>query len=168
VTFPPIFIVPGQGNFCFDGTRPPCISKSDSTNFVGDLTLQKASKTVRYLASIGQSITPNSTGSQVIRRTLRGDFHKDFRRKFSAALNFSAYRQTDVGATDEDGSILNRKRDYLRTQANVSWKFRRELALSAWYRYTWSRQTGFVFFAPGTVIDNTVFIGLSYKGKGWL
>jgi hypothetical protein len=168
VTFPPVFTVPGQGDFCFDATRPPCISKSDSTNFVGDLALQKSSKTIQYYASIGQTITPSSNGSEVIRRTLRGNFNKDFRRNFSAALNFTAYRQTDVGATEEDGSSLNRRRDYVRTQASVSWKFRRELALSASYRYTWSEQSGFITFAPGTIIDNTIFIGLSYNGKGWL
>jgi hypothetical protein len=166
VTFPSVTI-PGLGDFCFDGTQPPCISKTDSTNFVGDLALQKKSETIQYFVSIGQTITPNSTGSEVVRRTLRGNFQKNFRRNFSATLNFIAYEQTDVGATDEEGVGLNRKRDYVRTNAGVSWNFRRELALSASYRYTWSRQSGFIFFTPGTIIDNTVFIGLSYHGRGW-
>jgi hypothetical protein len=166
VMFPSIS-VPGLGDLCFDFTPPPCINKTDSTNFVGDLALQKRSETIGYSVSIGQSITPNSNGAQVVRRTLRGQFNKNFRRNFSAALNLSAYRQTDVGATDDEGNNLNRKRDYANMQANVRWQFRRELALSASYRYTWSRQSGFIFFRPGTVINNTVFIGLSYKGRGW-
>jgi hypothetical protein len=167
VTFPS-FNIPGQGDFCFDGTRPPCINNTDSTNFVGDLALQKHSESLAYFVSIGQTLTPNSNGSEVLRRTLKGNFRKDFRRNFSATLDLNAYRQIDAGATDEDGSSsLDRKRDYVRTRAKVSWKFRRELALSASYQYTWSRQSGFVFFTPGTITDNTVFIGLSYKGKGW-
>ncbi len=165
VTFPGISI-PGLGDICPDGTPAPCISESDSTNFVGDLSLQKRSENTQYLASIGQTIAPNSNGSQVIRRTLRGNFNKRFSRNFSAGLNLSAFRQTDVGATDDAGG-LNRRRDFANIGANVSWQFRRELALSARYRFTYSDQSGLLLFNPSTVTDHRVFIGLSYKGRGW-
>ena len=156
----PIF-VPILGNLCADFTPPPCKSKSDSTNFVGDLSLAKRSELINYNVSIGQTITPNSNGSEVVRRTLNGDVKKQFTRRFSVSIDMVAFQQKDVGDT------TRRDRDFLSLRTILRWQFNEQWDITARYLFSFNDNQGNLLIQNGSYQNQQVFLGLVYRSPGW-
>jgi hypothetical protein len=130
----PIFVDPEFGPICSLDffTVIPCTFKSDASNFVGDLSLTKKTERIQYDLSIGQSVSPNSNGSEVVRRTLRGYMTTDFTERWRGKFGLLMFDQDDVG------DFSQRERQYLRLEANLRWKFTRRWAIRGDYRFTYN------------------------------
>lgn len=161
---PPIDF-PLIGPVCLPNFSPapcdPIITKADSTNFVGDLSLLKRSELLDYGVSIGQTITPNSNGSEVIRRTLRGNVNRRFSRNFSFGLNFLIFEQKDVG------DLTRRERVYTTSSAILRWAVSPQWTVTSRYRYVLSDNQNNLIVRNGTAQNHGLFLGLHYNSPGW-
>jgi len=155
--------IPGLGPVC-PGTfaPPPCdlVSKSDVTNFVGDISLTLAAETTQYTVSVGQSVSPNSAGSEVLRQTAQGFMTKTFTERLSGSLGVLAFDQKNVGE-----STLQ-ERQFVSLTTSLNWKFSERWSVSGHYTYTYDRAKGLVFDRQSTV-NHRLFLSVIWAGLGW-
>ncbi|MBT8442299.1 MAG: hypothetical protein KJO76_07930 [Gammaproteobacteria bacterium] len=139
----------------------PCEFKSDSSNFVGNVSLAKQSKTIEYRVAIGQSITPNSNGAEVLRFNIDALAKKKFTERFSTTLGVVAFTQNDVGDTERQF-----ERDYIRARLRMDYRFKRRWSVYGIYRYTFNDQDD-NFTDSRTVRNHFLSAGITYRSDGW-
>ena len=139
----------------------PCEFKSDSTNFVGNLTATKQSETVEYKFTIGQSITPNSNGAEVLRFNIDAVARKQFTERVSGRLGIVAFTQNDVGDSDR-----NFERDYIRGMIRLNYRFARRWSIYGTYIHTFNDEQN-ALFLDRTVRNHFVSMGVTFQGDGW-
>lgn len=154
---------PVTGPFCDPIFIPffPCETKSDSTNFVGNLTATKNSETVEYKFVVGQSITPNSNGAEVLRFNIDASARKRFTERVSGRLGILAFTQNDVGESERDF-----ERDYIRVNLRLRYRFARHWSVYGAYFHTFNDQQD-VLFGDRTVRNNFLSAGITFEGDGW-
>jgi len=154
---------PVTGPFCDPILIPffPCETKSDSTNFVGNLTAVKNTETVEYKVVVGQSITPNSNGAEVLRFNIDASARKRFTERVSGRLGILAFTQNDVGTTDRDF-----ERDYIRVNLRLNYRFAEHWSIYGAYAHTFNDQQD-LLFGSWTVRNNFLSAGITFKGDGW-
>ena len=159
----PIFVDPEFGPICSLDffTVIPCTFKSDVSNFVGGLSLAKKTERIQYDLSIGQSVSPNSNGSEVVRRTLRGYMTTDFTERWRGKFGLLMFDQEDVG------DFSQRKRQYLGLNTNLQWKFTRRWAIRGDYRFTYNSNEDRIAADQPSARNHLFFVGLVYSGDGW-
>jgi hypothetical protein len=163
ITRQPILIDPEFGPICsFDFfTVIPCSIKSDASNFVGNLSLTKHTEKIQYDVSIGQTVSPNSNGSEVVRRTLSGYMTGDFTERLNGKLGLLIFDQDDVG------DFSTRERQYLRLETTLRWKFTRLWAIRGDYRFTYNADSSNLTGDQPSARNHLFFIGIVYSGDGW-
>jgi hypothetical protein len=163
VTRRPIFIDPELGPICsFDFFNViPCSFKSDVSNFIGDLSLTKRTERIEYDISIGQTISPNSNGSEVLRRTLRGHMATDFTERLRGQFGVLVFDQDDVG------DFSRRERQYLALDAHLQWKFTRRWSIRGDYRFTYNRDENRLIENQPSASNHRFFVGIVFSGDGW-
>ena len=138
----------------------PCEVNSDSDNFVGNISAKKTTETVTYNLTIGQSITPNSNGAEVLRFNIAGSIRKRFTQKFSLKLDALAYNQQDVGNREFE-------RDYVLARLRLDYRLTERWGTYALYRYTWSEEENLNFLEPRNYINHFISIGFKYSNDRW-
>ena len=119
-------------------------------------------ETVEYQVVVGQSITPNSNGSEVLRFSIDGWIDKRFTERFSGRLGVVAFTQDDVGDTERDF-----ERDYIRANIRLRYRFARRWSVYGAYAYTWNDQTDRLF-GDRTVRNNFVSAWrIVFQSDGW-
>ncbi len=156
-------IDPVTGPFCNPFLIPifPCVSESDSTNFVGNLAVSHTSETVNYRVAIGQSITPNSNGAEVLRFNVNASASKKFSEKISGRLGIMGFTQSNIGDSD-----LGLDRDFIRGELGLSYKFKRNWSFYGIYRYLYNKDKR-VLLDEHVASNNFVSVGIRYQGDGW-
>ena len=139
----------------------PCEFKSDSSNFVGNVTLNKKTETVDWRVVVGQSITPNSNGAEVLRFNIDASARRKFTQRFSSRLGIVAFTQNDVGDTDRDF-----ERDYIRANVRLDYRFAPHWSVYGIYAYSFNDQSDNIF-DDFTVRNNFLSAGITYRGDGW-
>jgi len=139
----------------------PCEIEYDSSNFVGNLTLTKQAKTIDYRLIVGQSITPNSNGAEVLRFNVDAWSRKRFTERFSGQLGLVAFTQSDVGDTERDF-----QRDYVRATMRLRYRFFRHWSLYGAYAFTWNDQSE-TLLGDNTYRNNFVSGGIIFESDGW-
>ena len=139
----------------------PCEIKSDSTNFVGNLSATKQSETIEYEITIGQSITPNSNGAEVLRFNIDAVVKKTFTRRLSGRLGVTAFTQDDVGDTDRTF-----ERDYIRGDFRLNYRFARRWSIYGAYSYTFNDEQR-ALISDRTVRNHFASIGVTFEADGW-
>ncbi len=154
---------PVSGPYCEPLLIPffPCEFKSDSSNFIGNVTMTKQGKTVEYKVVVGQSITPNSNGSEVLRFNIDALARKNFTERFSTLISVVAFTQNDVGDTDRQF-----ERDYIRGRIRMDYWFKRHWSVYGLYAYTFNDQDDNLTDGQ-TVRNNFLSAGITYRGDGW-
>ena len=159
--------IPGVGDFCsVDFSPPPCepiISKSDATNFVGGVSIEKSGERTRYRASLKQSITPNNVGIEVVTRRLNGNINQNISSRLSGNFGILAVEEKTVG---DDTTA---KRDYVSLTASLNWKFTEQWGISGRYIFYYNRVKGFFFLSDSweSSQNHRIFLGVTYTPKGW-
>jgi hypothetical protein len=166
VTFPNSLIeLPGGGGFCAaDLSPPPCepiIGKSDTTNFVGGLTIAKSAEKTIYSAGINQTISPNSNGSEVLRLAFIANMSHKFSPRLSGSLGALAFQQKSVL---QDAEV---NRDYVSITSSLSWGLTEEWSIRGRYFYTYSRDKGLLADSWRSSQNHRLFIGVVYAPRGW-
>ncbi len=151
-------IVPPSGN---PAQCAPRTFKSDSTNFVGNISIGKRSESAQYDLSIGQSITPNSNGAEVIRRTLSANANREFTDHLSGMLGLYAYEQKDVG------DLRPFTRHFVGVNLSGTWRFNPRWSATLRYRFLYNEYSEDLFFNEFDNTNNTLFLGIVYNGEGW-
>jgi len=139
----------------------PCEFTSDSTNFVGNLTAVKQSETTEYKFVIGQSITPNSNGAEVLRFNIDASIRKTFSERVNGQLAVVAFTQNDVGDSERDF-----ERDYIRVRLRINYRLAKNWSLYGAYVHTFNDET-FALSNDRTVRNNALSAGITYQGDGW-
>jgi predicted porin len=123
--------------------------------------MTKQSKTVEYKVVVGQSITPNSNGAEVLRFNIDVLARKNFTERFSTLIGVVAFTQNDIGDTDRQF-----ERDYIRGKIRMDYKFKRHWSVYGLYAYTFNDQDD--NFTDGwTVRNHFLSAGITYRGDGW-
>lgn len=163
ITRPPIFIDPEFGPICSIDffNIIDCEFKSDGSNFVGDLSLTKRTERIQYNASVGQTISPNSNGSEVVRRTLRGYLTSDFTERLRGRFGLIVFEQENATG------FGRRDREYLRVNTNLRWKFTRRWAIRADYIFTYNRDNLRLGGSTSSANNHRFFVGIVWSGDGW-
>jgi len=139
----------------------PCETKSNSANFIGDFSATHKSETVEYKVSLGQSITPNSNGAEVLRFNLDATASKQFSEKFSGQLGILAFTQSNVG-----NSNFNFDRDYIRGNLRLNYKFTRHWSVYGAYSHTFDKAQQLV--NGSRKVRNDFFsMGIGFRTNGW-
>lgn len=156
-------IDPVTGLFCDPALIAffPCEFKSDSSNFVGNLTATRQSETVEYRVVFGQSITPNSNGAEVLRFNIDATARKQFTERFSGRLEMLAFTQDDVGDSDR-----NFERDYIRGKIVLRYRFARNWSVYGNYRITYNKEKNNLLL-DRTIRNHFVSVGVRFEGDGW-
>lgn len=159
----PNAVDPVLGPFCNPALIPffPCEIDFDSSNFVGNLTATKTAETVKYQLIVGQSITPNSNGAEVLRFNVDFWIDKRFTERFTARLGVIAFTQNDVGDSDRDF-----ERDYIRGTLRLRYRFARRWSIYGAYIYTFNDQQESLS-VDRTVRNNFVSAGIAFDSEGW-
>jgi len=154
---------PVTGPFCDPVfiTIFPCESKSDSANFIGDISATHKSETVEYKVSFGQSITPNSNGAEVLRFNINATAAKQFSERFSGQLGILAFTQTNVG-----NSNFNFDRDYIRGNLRLNYRFTRHWSVYGAYSHTFDKAQQLVN-GDRTVRNDFFAMGIGFHSSGW-
>jgi hypothetical protein len=159
----PNAVDPVNGPFCNPALEIffPCTFDSDSTNFVGNISATKQTETVEYNVTIGQSITPNSNGAEVLRFNIDAWAKKQFSEKWSGRLGLIAFTQNDVGDSDRDF-----ERDYIRGQLRLNYRFTRQWAVYGAYEYTFNDQKG-ALTTDRTIRNHFASAGIVFRPTRW-
>ncbi|MGI9343454.1 MAG: hypothetical protein ACR2QV_11430 [Gammaproteobacteria bacterium] len=139
----------------------PCEVKNDSTNFVGNIEARKKSETVDYVVTVGQSITPNSNGAEVLRFSIDASAEKRFSGRLSGKIGIIAFTQNDVG--DSSNAF---DRDYIRGQVRLNYKFSRHWALYGSYAYTFDDQR-LTLSSDRTARNHFASAGIVFSSDRW-
>jgi len=135
---------------------------TDSSNFVGNLTATHQTETIEYEVVLGQSISPNSNGSEVLRFDLTATANKTFSERFSGRLRVQAFTQNSVGGAEN----LDFNRDFVRGDFRLNYKFTRHWSIYSAYSYTFDAQKRFLV-EDYTVRNHYVSMGIKFNGDGW-
>lgn len=159
----PNSIDPDTGPFCDPAFIEifPCEFSSDSNNFVGNLTATRQLETTRYQFVIGQSITPNSNGTEVLRFSVDGKVNKNFTERLSGSLRIRALTQNDVGDTERD-----LERDYVIGNVRLNYQFARRWSVYGHYKFTLDKEKS-VLISERKVRNHYFSIGITFQGDGW-
>jgi hypothetical protein len=154
---------PITGPYCEPAFIPifPCETKSDSTNFVGNVTVTKQSEKTEYKVVLGQSITPNSNGAEVLRFSIDASARKKFSDRVNGRLAMLAFTQNDVG-----DSVRDFERDYIRVLLRLNYLVRKNWSLYGAYVHTFNDEN-FALSSARTVRNNSLSMGITYQGDGW-
>lgn len=139
----------------------PCQFESDSTNFVGNVTLAKNTEKTQYKLLIGQSITPNSNGAEVLRFNIDATARHEFTERVFGRLGIAAFTQDDVG-----DSTRNFERDYIRVRIRMNYRFAKDWSIYGAYVHTFNDQND-NFFGERTVRNNFLSVGITFASDGW-
>jgi len=147
------------GRFCTQVL--PCEGESNSTNFVGNLTATHQSETTEYRIVVGQSITPNSTGAEVLRINVDALVKKKLSDRINAQISVVAFAQDSVDNVDNAIS-----RDYLSARLRLNYQLTRRWTVYSSYRLTLNKED---FGSPGdrTIRNHIVFTGVVFRSNGW-
>ncbi len=135
--------------------------KSDSSNFIGNLTATHQSETVEYNVVLGQSITPNSNGSEVLRFNIDGTARKNFSSRITGQLGITAFTQSNVG--DESQAF---DRNYIRGTLRLNYSLTRRWSVYGSYAYTFDTQKRFLS-EDRVVRNHFASMGIRFAGDGW-
>ena len=162
--FRPNFSNPFIGPYCEPALIViiPCEIKSDSNNFVGNVTLTKQSQSVDYRVRVGQSITPNSNGSEVLRFSVDASANRKMTARLTGKLGLLAFRQQDVGETNRDF-----ERDYIRARLRFDYRIRRNWSFYGSYAYTFNEQNRSSVAQDGAIRNHFLSAGITYNPDGW-
>jgi len=139
----------------------PCETKSDSANFIGNLSATRKSETVEYNVTIGQSITPNSNGAEVLRFNIDATAAKSFTERVSGQLGVTAFTQDNIGDSEFDFG-----RDYIRGNVRLNYRFKRKWSVYGAYSYTFNTESR-TLTRDRTIRDHHVSMGISFSSDGW-
>ena len=149
----------GVGLIC-DTALILCELDFDSTNFIGNISINNSSETGEYSFAIGQSITPNSNGSEVVRFNVDASASKRFSNRLSGRIGLFAFKQDNVG--DENDAF---RRDFFSGSTEIQYGFTQYWSAFARYRFSIDKQRAQI--DDRSITNNTVSIGIRYLGKGW-
>lgn len=145
-----------EGIFVLDD---PCKLKDSTSNFVGSGELRRRGEVNNFTASVSRAISPNASGTEVIRDTFRVFFDRQFTEMLVASAGVLLYDEESVG------EFARRDRLYYRGEASLRWRFAREWWLRGAYAYTRDKDD---LLADGQSVDNhRVFVGIEWRGLGW-
>lgn len=153
-------IPPGFEPFCgiLINCDPVQLSNK-SSNFVGSGELRRRGEVNTFTASIGRAISPNASGTEVVRDTFRVFLDRQFSERMVASVGVLLFDEQSVG------ELARRDRLYYRGEAILRWRFAREWWLRGSYAYTRDKDD---LRADGTSVDNhRVFAGIEWRGLGW-
>ena len=139
----------------------PCEFKSDSANFVGNLSATKRSETTNYTIAIGQSVTPNSNGAEVLRFRINASASKTFSERINGLLSIAAFTQDDVGSSTRDF-----EQDGINARLRLNYRLAQHWSLYGAYVYTF-RKTTQALFEDRTIRNHALSFGVTYQGDGW-
>ncbi|MDP6414114.1 MAG: hypothetical protein QGG54_03655 [Gammaproteobacteria bacterium] len=139
----------------------PCEFKSDATNFVGNLTATRQSETVGYKFVLGQSITPNSNGAEVLRFNINATANKKFSKRLSGIIGVLAFTQKDTGESSQ-----NFERDYFRSTVSLVYRFASQWSIYGAYVITFNDGQNSLLL-DHTVRNHFVSMGIRFQSDGW-
>jgi hypothetical protein len=152
---------------CFDPIQRiivPCELKTDDDNFVGEVFLQqKTTDTITTELRISRAIQPNSDGAQVTHDLVRGYISKALSPQLNASIGATYIRQDAVGKQTAGLFTRRLERDFVRAEANLSWRLSRQWSIGAGYYFTSDEQTGGISISTDNHVVN---LQLRYKGLG--
>ncbi|MDP7661075.1 MAG: hypothetical protein QF789_07625 [Gammaproteobacteria bacterium] len=141
----------------------PCEFKSDATNLVGNLTATQKSESTEYKIVLGQSITPNSNGAEVVRFNLNATVDRRFSEHLYGKFGIIAFTQKNAGNTNQ-----NFDRDYIRGNVWLGYRFAREWWIYAAYTVTSSDTRDNLSIDWKMQMHNhTALMGIRFQSDGW-
>lgn len=143
-----------------DSALTICTFENDSTNFVGNISAAKRTETIDYSLAIGQSISPNSNGSEVLRFSVNGRINKKFSERVSGQMGILAFDQSNVGGDNQGFD-----REYVSGNVRLVYRFARRWSVFTDYRVDLDKQSD--ASNNRTVRNHLVSIGINFSGDGW-
>jgi len=137
----------------------PCRLSDKSSNFIGSGELRRRGELTTFTASIGRAISPNASGTEVVRDTFRVFLDREFSQMLVASVGVLLFDEQSIG------ELARRDRLYYRGEAILRWRLSREWWLRGAYAYTRDKDD---LRASGQTVDNhRVFAGIEWRGLGW-
>jgi len=159
----PNAIDPDTGAFCDPALIQffACEFKTDSTNFIGNLTASHQSETIEYRFVFGQSLTPNANGAEVLRFNINATAKKRFSQRISGDIGISAFTDKNLGNTQ-----FNFSQDFARGNLRINYSFKRSWSFYGMYQYTFNNRDRILF--DNFKSQNHFFsVGIRFQGDGW-